>query len=317
MSEIHIKLGKLLQLERQRRNLSLADMAVELKITETNLERIENGDVGALPGELFFNLFAKSYAEALGIDYAKTMDAIREDMGESIEAPAGAESGGESDEGRDEKKPLVRAELGTGRKTGMYRMNPATIFTTVLVVAILVLAWYLFKDQTKVSLLEKGKQVLNAIRSDSGTEPSASKSQIANLNLRLVARDHCWATVLADGDTALAMNLKPGRDYTVGAQDKLQVSLSMPLAVDVFLNSKRVDLSDPEKGTVEKVVVTLSNMNLFIKEPSSDTSSSDTVGFDDSDAGADGSVIVADTSRKVVAPVTRTVPRDTAKGVGR
>jgi hypothetical protein len=55
MSEIHVKLGKLLQLERQRRKLSLADMAVELKISEANLEHIENGEVGSLPGELYFN----------------------------------------------------------------------------------------------------------------------------------------------------------------------------------------------------------------------------------------------------------------------
>jgi hypothetical protein len=199
----------------------------------------------------------------------------------------------------------------------MYRVNPATIFTALLVIAILVLAWYLFKDQTKVSLIEKGKQVFSVMRPDSGNEAGRSEAQVANLNLRLVARDHCWATVLTDGDTALAMNLKPGREYTVGAQDKLQVSLSMPLAVDVYLNSKKVDLSDPETGAVEKVIVTLSNMNLFIKEPSIDTSSADTVGFDDSEVGAEGASAVASSPSKAASPVTRTVSLDTTGGTGR
>jgi len=276
MTEIHVKLGKLLQMERERRQLTLADMAQELKITESNLEHIENGNVAGLPGELFFNLFAKSYAEALGIDYTKTVEAIREDIGEPVDTPAEGELATSESvaehKGREELKPIVRPEISSPGSQTRQKLSPISIIAVVMIAAVMVLAWYLFKDQTRVSLLEKGKQVLHAFHVDTaGNEEAITQAIPANLNLKLKARDRCWATVLADGDTALAMNLKPQRDYSVGAQDRLLISLSEPLAVDVIVNGKRLDLTDPEKGTVEKVIVTLSNMNLFIKEPVADS----------------------------------------------
>ena len=63
MSELHEKFGELLRLERQRRSVDLADVSAQLKITETNLTYIENGSLEELPDELYYNLFAKSYAE--------------------------------------------------------------------------------------------------------------------------------------------------------------------------------------------------------------------------------------------------------------
>ena len=80
MSELHEKFGELLRLERQRRSVDLADVSAQLKITETNLTYIENGSLEELPDELYYNLFAKSYAEFLGIDYSKTLEAIREKL---------------------------------------------------------------------------------------------------------------------------------------------------------------------------------------------------------------------------------------------
>ena len=82
MSEIHVKFGELLQLERERRGLSLEDLSSELKISEENLQAIEAGDPKALPSEPYYNLFAKSYSQYLGIDFVATMDAIKEEIGE-------------------------------------------------------------------------------------------------------------------------------------------------------------------------------------------------------------------------------------------
>ena len=114
----------------------------------------------------------------------------------------------------------------------------------------------------------------NRIGSKSATDLTPTAT--AGLTLELVARDRTWATVIADGDTALHYNLKPWREYVIGAQEKLTVSLVSPLSVDMKLNGIPVDLSDPEKGTVQNVEVTPDNMSLFIKRPDTDSAGLDT-----------------------------------------
>ena len=58
--------------------MSLEDLAVELKIPLASLESVESGDITTLPSEIYYSLFARSYAEALGIDYPRTIEAIKE-----------------------------------------------------------------------------------------------------------------------------------------------------------------------------------------------------------------------------------------------
>ncbi|MCK4462304.1 MAG: helix-turn-helix domain-containing protein, partial [candidate division Zixibacteria bacterium] len=75
MSELYVKIGKLLKMERVRQAIELGDLASDLKVSRGNLEAIEDGDIARLPSELYFKLFAKSYAEALGVDYEATVEA--------------------------------------------------------------------------------------------------------------------------------------------------------------------------------------------------------------------------------------------------
>ena len=49
MNELHTKIGKLLKLERERRQLPLEDISGELKISEENLQSIEDGRADELP----------------------------------------------------------------------------------------------------------------------------------------------------------------------------------------------------------------------------------------------------------------------------
>ena len=83
MSEINVKLGELIKLERERRNINPEDFSTQLKISIANLESIESGDAKQLPSDLYFNLFAKSCCEALGIDFVRTTDAIKMELAET------------------------------------------------------------------------------------------------------------------------------------------------------------------------------------------------------------------------------------------
>ena len=218
MSELHVKIGKLLRLERQRQGIALDDMSTKLKISMGNLERVEEGNLDALPSELYFNLFAKSYAEALGINYAATAEAIKEDIGQPLEPEDSAKKGIPDDVTEATALGREGAPSGAGFKGGANFLRNFAVFFGALIVLfiIFVLVNKLFLsgdngEHTPDMPSEAASADISAEK-----QPAADESKFAaydwnvpryqkpsDLQLKLVARQESWATVLADGDTAI------------------------------------------------------------------------------------------------------------------
>lgn len=291
MGEVQKKLGFALRVERERRGLSLEDLSQQLKISETNLQAIEDGNPTALPGELYFKMFARSYSEALGIDYERTIEAIREELGQAPDSTNNhtLENGAaaEAPPPMEVKSPVIDLPGDSPLKGGFKSSLKSYLLLGIMAVVVIGLAFVLFGPRTgKFGFLRIGNANSEPAVSDStdeGAEADAGAYRVvagskdaATLTLEMVARDRTWATVIADGDTALHYNLKPWREYVVGAQEKLTVSIVSPLAVDMKLNGIAVDFSDPERGTVQNVEVTNDNMSLFIKRAATDSAGLDT-----------------------------------------
>ncbi|WP_018133386.1 helix-turn-helix domain-containing protein [Effusibacillus pohliae] len=62
------ELGRILQTERERQNLTLDDIQDRTKIRKRYLQAIEEGDLSVLPGLVYARGFIKNYAEQLGLD---------------------------------------------------------------------------------------------------------------------------------------------------------------------------------------------------------------------------------------------------------
>ena len=69
--------GEQLQAERERQELSLADLAAKTRVPMRHLDAIEKSDFGALPGTTYTLGFARSFASALGMDAAKASADLR------------------------------------------------------------------------------------------------------------------------------------------------------------------------------------------------------------------------------------------------
>jgi transcriptional regulator with XRE-family HTH domain len=301
MTEVHSKLGKLLKGERERRGQSLADVAQEIKIAERHLQAIEDGNLANLPGPLYFGLFAKSYAEFLGIDYAQSLEAIKEDLGEPIDSPI--EETSDSVPEQPAVKPAGPAKqlrpVG-GQKVPAAKGRPV-ISTMVVILVILIMVavgWVLMRKDGKLPFARITSPDSTAQDStDRGDGAGADwsedygkvgqKGEKAALNLQIVAHDRTWAVILSDGDTAIQTNLKPWREYNIGAQEKLVVSVGSPLAVEMTINGLNVDLSDPEKGTVSSVEVTPENISMYVRKSAPTDSTSDSLGTDSTQAPVD------------------------------
>jgi transcriptional regulator with XRE-family HTH domain len=291
MGEVQKKLGFALRVERERRGLSLENLSQQLKISESNLQSIEDGDPAALPGELYFKMFARSYAESLGIDYERTIEAIREELGQAPDANNNhtLENGSVAALSApvEAKAPVVDVPVESLPKGSFLGGLKSYLFLGVMAIVVVGLAFILFGPRSgKFGFLRIGDANSEPALSDSaddGAETDAGAYRVvagskdaATLTLEMVARDRTWATVIADSDTALHYNLKPWREYVIGAQEKLIVSVVSPLSVDMKLNGIAVDFSDPEKGTVQNVEVTNDNMSLFIKRAATDSAGLDT-----------------------------------------
>ncbi|MDH4157213.1 MAG: DUF4115 domain-containing protein [candidate division Zixibacteria bacterium] len=265
----------MLKLERERRRLSLDDLSVELKIPLASLESVESGDISTLPSEVYYSLFAKSYAEALGIDYARTIEAIKEDIGEALEPVDASEADGTEIAFPDRHTPEkqeVTPDAARAESSG--NMKKLAVIMGIIVAAFVIflaLNMLLSGDDSP----EASRQAAVPIEDEPAGEPTASAedarytsydwnvpeyTEPQPFTLRLAARGESWATILADGDTAVFRNLLPGRIYTVTAKYRMRVSVAVPSQVDIELNGRPVNLVDPEDRRISRVEITQVNL---------------------------------------------------------
>ena len=255
--------------------MSLEDLAVELKIPLASLESVESGDITTLPSEIYYSLFARSYAEALGIDYPRTIEAIKEDIGEALEPvdTSGAERtesafpDKQSSEEQEETPETARDESsGYMKKLGL-------ILGVIVVAFVIFLGFNMLlsgddsADETReTAIATEGEPAEEAVPGDEDARYASYDWNVPEyarpqpFMLRLAARGESWATILADGDTAVFRNLLPGRIYTVTAKYRMRVSVAVPSQIDIELNGQPVNLVDPEARRISRVEITQVNL---------------------------------------------------------
>lgn len=273
MNKVRKKLGEVLKLERERKKISFEELASSLKMSESNLAAIENGEAGNLPSDLYFALFAKSYAEAIGIDYERTVEAIEDDLNQSP-APAsdfdssirgsaqtkGSESGDSSQAEEDSSTPLVKLAYLLGG--------------IVVIFLIFVAIRYLITDRSETDeYKEASRDVIGQIEQAKQSAYENFDWNIPGYNqpdkilLTLTPKAESWATILADGDTALFRSLIPGLTYTVEADFRIRVSIAIPSAVETKLNGQIVSLINTAGRRISKSWITQINLDSILNAP--------------------------------------------------
>jgi len=65
--------GTVLRTARERRSISLADVARKTKLSQSSLELLESGQLDELPAEVFVRGFIRSYARSVGLREAEPL----------------------------------------------------------------------------------------------------------------------------------------------------------------------------------------------------------------------------------------------------
>lgn len=259
MNEVYSRVGALLKAERQRRGLDLLDIANELKISVTSLSHVEDGSASRLPAELYFSLFAKSYSAQLGIDYERTVQAIKEEIGyqEPVVPAAGTEEvGSESPE----RKGNIWVAVGV----------------IALVAIVAALGWQYLSADSPAEMETIGQDSAAVSERPDADSMLLGGSMmpfdsLAGLTLSLMARVESFGTVIADGKTVLSGEMEIGKDYPFVAHEKLIVTLGTPEAVDIRINGRKAELGESRTKRVTNVEITPATAQSFLVRSAGDS----------------------------------------------
>jgi cytoskeleton protein RodZ len=267
-------IGQRLRKKRLELGKDLGDIVEEIKISEEYIKAIEDGDLTALPSEVYYGLFVRSYAKELGYDAEKLLEEF------ATEEPSEER---ESKPEKDKPEPAIKKPREEERPAG--RTSPLVVAlwvagVVVVVIAVVILLSTDYEDQSEVAspLAEKADtmpsmvfdETTDSISTDSGEIETGGPADnmipdeiLPDLILDIDVNALSWVVVVADGDTILIDNLDSGFARTLAAREGFVISLGNPSGVALRLNKQPLRSLAPGGRVINNVVIDRSNFEDF------------------------------------------------------
>jgi cytoskeletal protein RodZ len=234
--------GSKLREARERKGITLREIANATKISVRALEALERNDISHLPGGIFSRSFVRAYAVQAGLDPDQTVsDFVRQFPHDSVIAGHAASS--RIDDTDDE----------SNRRTARVVLR---LFGLTVPVAIAVFYFGMINRRTSS---------IEAERLSSVSSVRASQTA-AHLGVEVTAVRQCLLTTSVDGQPLAAVRLEAGERQSFTAETELRLTVSDSSAIEVTINGQRVHSlgSDGVMTTVRFTPETLKN---FVANP--------------------------------------------------
>ncbi len=259
-----VDFGTHLRLAREKRGLTLQQIAATTKISARVLASLERNDVSILPGGIFSRAFVRSYAKEIGLNPEATVEMFAESFPGEMAPEAAPVASSEDPE-----------DFESGRQvaTTMLRL----VGLSVLVVAA-VLVYFNLRGSSKPAvqtdlqrpaparsaeptpppiakpsdavapgLADRAAAPATPASSPADTPPAASPVQnpvaapaqtetAAPVRIALVAKAPCWVSMTVDGTRVVARVLQAGERLSYAAQSAIDLNLGDAGAVSMMLN---------------------------------------------------------------------------------
>lgn len=223
--------GEQLRAERERLELSLSDLAAKTRVPMRHLDSIEKSDFGALPGTTYTLGFARSYANAVGMDAAKVNADLRAELAQ------GGHDG-------------YQAPTQNYEPADPSRVPSRKLAWTAAAVGIVLVAAYLF---WRSMALESPIDVAAPIPAEQkAAAPLANTPVPTGGAVVITASDDVWVKVYDAEDKRLYENeMKAGDSFTVPPDaNKPMIVTGRPQVLNVTVGGKAV----PPLGTADKTI---------------------------------------------------------------
>jgi cytoskeletal protein RodZ len=257
--------GQRLKAQREKRGISLTDIAASTKISKAALLAIERDDIRQLPGGIFARSFVRSYAQALGLDPVATVDEFFAQFPPADADPLGtlgAETAPASS-----ISPGARALLQFG------------VASIPLAIALVWFALPAGRNPADRALSADRVAAATAdIPPPSMLQPASADITILHpevvdashrtgvLNLVLTMKATCWVSATSDGHQIVERLLNPGEVIELSADRVVAFKVGDAGAVAMQINGEAArSLGGP--GQVVTARIDLSNFRNFLATP--------------------------------------------------
>ena len=260
-------IASVLKSQRERRKLTLSQIAADTRISLRHLESIEEGRFEDLPGGMYNRAFLRAYCERLELDQSEMLERYESEILPQAEKPS---------------RP--RPTIGTG-----WRIPPLAVWSLMLAISAAgiflarkpiyeIFSPYFSRTAAKtvtyapppVTSPESSSPAAatspdSATLPDSATSPDSASSPAAAtspasttlpdaadgaIRLEVEGKESCWISIERDGVPALQKILEPGEVQAVSATEKIRIVVGNAGGVLLRINGKR---AKPLGGTGEVV----------------------------------------------------------------
>jgi cytoskeleton protein RodZ len=250
--------GKLRQ-ARERRGISLRQIAASTKISAAALEALERNDISKLPGGIFSRAFVRSYASEVGLDPDETvkefLDRFNQEPAPTAEAVAAV-------------VPEAEAEFEHKQRRAAMAVKIALIGLPVLLVILYFALRARTAAQGQSDVEPAAAPVSTTPAAPAATEPDApppaATAVTAGLNLELRPISECWVSLTVDGKKLFARVMQAGEreSHAVAREAVVEIGDAGAFAYRVNGRDGKV-LGD--KGQVKTLRITPATASQYIR----------------------------------------------------
>lgn len=281
------KFAEELRTLREKKGITLQQLAAKTRIDYKFLEAIDNGNFSFLP-ELYVKAFIKQYAKVVGIDEKETIERFEDAKAGRLADKQENKSLLEKKidiERKKEKEPAPKhvksfTDISTDKTPGSNGKTNKTNVIAIAVIgtlAIILIAYFLFLSKDSDIIVEEKpyEEVLNQSKERFKIEraedsPDEIVSQLSDSLLLQIANtdstDSLWVLVISDDKSKEDFLLYPGRSKTLKANNNFKFTLGNSGVVGLKLNNRPLDF-EGRKGSVRHFLVDSSGIQRLYSPP--------------------------------------------------
>jgi cytoskeleton protein RodZ len=262
--------GARLREAREKRGVSLRQIANSTRISVMSLEALERSDLSRLPGGIFTRAFIRAYAQEVGLDPDRTIqDFIAELPRETARAtahPVAVEDGEKLESDRKAVATALRLVLvslpiiglvvyyGTHRPPGTapHEGSPSTDAHASAA-----------GEPAALQPPPSEADTVPAPRAAASAATPAAPAVSSSLSLEIAPTGACWVSVSADGEPVYSGLMNGGEKRTVTAKDHIALSIGDAGAFAYTLNG-RLGKSLGARGAAVSARITPANLRDFL-----------------------------------------------------
>jgi cytoskeleton protein RodZ len=234
------KVGEQLKVERERRGLTLDDIAGQTRVPMRHLQAIEASQYEKLPGSTYAMGFTRSYARALELDDAKIGKELRIELVEN--GAAGYQTNAQMYEPADPSSVPSRLFAWTAGGTAL-----------LVLIGFLIWRAYFMQGGT-VTAIAPLDSAQSAITEAATEAPSAAPSQNVNAGgqVTLTAKDVVWIKIYdADNKRIFEAEMKAGDAFMIPKDaNNPKILTGRPQAIAATIDGKEM----PPLGEADRTI---------------------------------------------------------------